>query len=63
MVNVAVQVETLVGHPLIATARERLGLKVIGLFYDIPSAGALHVDPTGVQTLAGDRELLGSAHH
>jgi len=59
MVNIAVQVETLAGHPLIGKAREQRGVKVIGLFYDIPSAGALRVNPTGVETLAGDREAVG----
>ena len=59
MVNVAVQVETLTRHLLIANARDQRGLKVIGLFYDIPSAAVLQVNPTGVETLSGDREALG----
>ncbi|MHC9290883.1 SulP family inorganic anion transporter [Mycobacterium sp. LTG2003] len=46
MVNIAVQVQTLREHPL---AR---GVNVIGLFYDIPSAGVLRVTPTFVETLA-----------
>ncbi len=58
MVNVAVQVDTLVGHPLVAQARQQRGLNVIGLFYDIPSAGALRVTPTGVEALAGDEEVV-----
>ncbi len=52
MVNIAVQVETLAGHPLVAAAREERGLKVIGLFYDIPTAGALQVNPAGVEAFA-----------
>lgn len=46
MVNIAVQVQTLQDHPL---ARD---VNVIGLFYDIPSAGVLRVTPTFVETLA-----------
>lgn len=57
MVNVAVQIDTLSTHPLVAQAREQRGLKVIGLFYDIASAGALQVNSTGIATLAGDEVL------
>lgn len=46
MVNIAVQVQTLQSHPL---ARR---VNVIGLFYDIASAGVLRVTPTHVETLA-----------
>ncbi|MCV7284963.1 bifunctional SulP family inorganic anion transporter/carbonic anhydrase [Mycolicibacterium wolinskyi] len=46
MVNIAVQVQTLREHPLAQ------GVNVIGLFYDIPSAGVLRVTPTYVETLA-----------
>ncbi|MDV3125433.1 bifunctional SulP family inorganic anion transporter/carbonic anhydrase [Mycobacterium sp. 21AC1] len=46
MVNIAVQVQTLTEHPLVR------GVNVIGLFYDIPSAGVLRVTPTFVETLA-----------
>ncbi|WP_043371801.1 carbonic anhydrase, partial [Mycolicibacterium conceptionense] len=47
MVNIAVQVQTLQSHPL---ARR---VNVIGLFYDIASAGVLQVTPTQVKSLAG----------
>lgn len=45
IVNVDVQVETLMNHPLV---RDRLAagqLSVIGLFYDIPTARVLNVTP------------------
>lgn len=51
MVNVATQVQTLAGHPLVVAAREQRNFNVIGLFYDIPSAGVLHVTPTEVEAL------------
>lgn len=50
MVNIAVQVQTLAQHPLVA---HRPGVEVIGLFYDIASAGVLRVTPTYVETLVG----------
>ena len=50
MVNIAVQVQTLSQHPLVA---RRPGIEVIGLFYDIASAGVLRVTPTYVETLVG----------
>lgn len=46
MVNIAVQVQTLQSHPLASR------VNIIGLFYDIPSAGVLRVTPTYVETLA-----------
>jgi carbonic anhydrase len=46
MVNIAMQVQTLQSHPL---ARR---VNVIGLFYDIPSAGVLRVTPTQIEALA-----------
>lgn len=45
MVSVAVQVDTLVGHPLIHDLHEQGRLKVIGLFYDIGSAGFFMSSP------------------
>ncbi|MGV9802327.1 SulP family inorganic anion transporter [Mycobacterium sp. NPDC003449] len=45
MVNIAVQVQTLQSHPLASR------VNVIGLFYDIASAGVLRVTPTVVETL------------
>lgn len=54
MVNVATQVETLAAHPLVTAAREHHQLNVIGLFYDIPSAGALRVTPTDIEMLIGE---------
>ena len=53
MVNVAVQVETLTTHPLVAGAHREGRLNIIGLFYDIASAQALQVDPTGVSAFDG----------
>ncbi|ORA38050.1 SulP family inorganic anion transporter [Mycobacterium aquaticum] len=46
MVNIAIQVQTLQAHPV---ARR---VNVIGLFYDIPSAGVLRVTPTQIEALA-----------
>ncbi|PND59234.1 carbonic anhydrase [Mycobacterium sp. ENV421] len=51
MVSVAVQVDTLVRHPLIHDLHEQGRLKVIGLFYDIASAQVLHVEPTPALSL------------
>ncbi|MFN8033067.1 MAG: bifunctional SulP family inorganic anion transporter/carbonic anhydrase [Mycobacterium sp.] len=48
MVSVAVQVETLVNHPLVHDRFEDGRLTVIGLFYDITTARALHVSPVGL---------------
>ncbi|WP_162562766.1 carbonic anhydrase, partial [Mycolicibacterium conceptionense] len=45
MVNIAVQVQTLQAHPV---ARR---VNVIGLFYDIASAGVLKVTPTHIEAL------------
>jgi carbonic anhydrase len=57
MVNVAVQVELLTTHPLVAGAHREGRLNVIGLFYDIASAQALQVDPTGVSAFDGQPAL------
>jgi carbonic anhydrase len=46
MVNIAMQVQTLQSHPLAGR------VNVIGLFYDIPSAGVLRVTATHVEALA-----------
>ncbi|AQT79526.1 carbonic anhydrase [Mycolicibacterium litorale] len=51
MVSVAVQVDTLTGHPLIRELHQRGRVKVIGLFYDIGSARVLHVEPTAAASL------------
>lgn len=51
MVSVAVQVDTLINHPLVRELHERGRLKVVGLFYDISSARVLHVEPTGAASL------------
>ncbi|WP_267290729.1 bifunctional SulP family inorganic anion transporter/carbonic anhydrase [Mycobacterium hackensackense] len=50
MVNIAVQVQTLSRHPVLAA---HPGIEVIGLFYDIASADVLRVTPTYVETLVG----------
>lgn len=50
MVNVAIQVETLIRHPLIAERHRSGRLDVIGVFYDIVSATPLRV---GAGSLAG----------
>lgn len=57
MVNVAVQVETLTIHPLVAGAHREGRLNVIGLFYDIASAQALQVVPTGFSAFDGQPVL------
>ncbi|WP_319437486.1 bifunctional SulP family inorganic anion transporter/carbonic anhydrase [Mycobacterium sp. RTGN5] len=51
MVSVAVQVDTLVRHPLIRELHEEGRLKVVGLFYDIGSARVLHVEPASSLTV------------
>ncbi|BBX08737.1 SulP family inorganic anion transporter [Mycolicibacterium aichiense] len=51
MVSVAVQVDTLVRHPLIRDLHEQGRLKIIGLFYDIGSAQVLHVEPASALSL------------
>ncbi len=52
MVSVAVQVDTLVRHPLIHDLHQRGGrLTVVGLFYDIASARVLHVEPMTTASL------------
>ncbi|OHU08238.1 carbonic anhydrase [Mycobacterium syngnathidarum] len=50
MVNVALQVQTLAEHPLLRERYQQGRLDIIGLFYDIPSAGVLRVTPTEVCT-------------
>jgi carbonic anhydrase len=47
MVNVAVQIETIIAHPLVGTAYGEGRIDVIGLFYDIPRADVLQV-PTAL---------------
>ncbi|NLU82700.1 bifunctional SulP family inorganic anion transporter/carbonic anhydrase [Rhodococcus sp. HNM0569] len=46
--NVAVQVQTLMRHPLVGEAFADGRLRVAGLFFDIASAEVLEVTPTGV---------------
>jgi carbonic anhydrase len=46
MVNVAMQVDTLVRHPLVRTLHDAGQLTVTGLFYDISTARVLHVRAT-----------------
>jgi carbonic anhydrase len=48
MVNVAVQVQTLLSHPLVADAHRQGRIEVLGLFYDIATARVLQVAPTYV---------------
>jgi carbonic anhydrase len=48
MVNVAVQVQTLLRHPLVAEAHRQGRIEVLGLFYDIATARVLQVTPTYV---------------
>jgi carbonic anhydrase len=43
MVNVAVQLETLVGRPVVGRATENRGVSVSGLFFDIPTARVLQI--------------------
>jgi carbonic anhydrase len=51
MVNVALQVETLVRHSLVEKPHLRGELDVFGVFYDIPSATVLRIRPTGIDSL------------
>jgi carbonic anhydrase len=48
MVNVASQVRALDAHPLVAEARRRGDLEVIGAFYDIPTAVPLRIGQTSI---------------
>jgi carbonic anhydrase len=48
MVNVAVQTERLIGHPLVADLHRRGELDVIGVFYDIGSAMPLRVRSSAI---------------
>ncbi|WP_308170587.1 bifunctional SulP family inorganic anion transporter/carbonic anhydrase [[Mycobacterium] fortunisiensis] len=48
MVNVALQVQTLIDHPLVRERHQQGRLDVFGLFYDIPSAGVLRVTAADV---------------
>ncbi|BDX32077.1 putative transmembrane carbonic anhydrase [Mycobacterium antarcticum] len=50
MVNVALQVETLVRHPLVVDPHRRGTLEVFGVFYDIASAVVLRITTTGVDS-------------
>jgi carbonic anhydrase len=48
MVNVALQVETLLRHPLVEKPYLRGELDVFGVFYDIPSATVLRIRATAI---------------
>lgn len=48
IVNVAVQVERLTGHPILATAVAAADLQVIGIFFDISTARVYEVGPNGI---------------
>ncbi|MDR7159259.1 bifunctional SulP family inorganic anion transporter/carbonic anhydrase [Arthrobacter sp. BE255] len=48
MVNVAVQLERLQGHPLVAGALQAGTVQLTGLFYDIPTARVLQVSADGI---------------
>ncbi|MBJ7340795.1 bifunctional SulP family inorganic anion transporter/carbonic anhydrase [Mycolicibacterium sp.] len=50
MVNVALQVQTLIGHPLVRDAQRNGPLEVFGVFYDIPSAVVLRIRPTSIDS-------------
>jgi carbonic anhydrase len=50
MVNVATQVKVLTQHPSVADAYRRGELEVIGMFYDIPSAVPLRIEPTAIDS-------------
>jgi len=58
MVNVAVQVQTLAEHPVVRDRHDAGELEVIGLFYDIGTAAALRVTPTGVDRLVEVAEVV-----
>lgn len=48
IVNVAVQVERLTRHPILATAVAAADLQVIGIFFDISTARVYEVGPNGI---------------
>jgi carbonic anhydrase len=48
MVNVAVQVETLARHPMVARAVAGRGLTLCGLFFDIPTARVIAITADGI---------------
>ena len=48
MVNVAVQLERLQGHPSVAGALQAGTVQLTGLFYDIPTARVLQVTADGI---------------
>ena len=50
MVNVALQVRTLMGHPLVEEAQSRGTLDVFGVFYDITSAVVLRIRSTSIDS-------------
>jgi carbonic anhydrase len=52
MVNVAIQVQTLIRHRVVGPAVAAGEVRVIGLFFDIPSARVLQVDSQSVAELA-----------
>lgn len=51
MVNVAMQVQTLIRHRVVGAAVAEGKVRVIGLFFDIPSARVLQVDSQSVSEL------------
>ncbi|ATL68700.1 SulP family inorganic anion transporter [Nocardia terpenica] len=48
MVNVAVQLETLYAHPVVRQAMAERGIRVSGLFFDIPTARVLEITTDGI---------------
>ncbi|GAC67057.1 SulP family inorganic anion transporter [Gordonia soli] len=55
VVNVAKQVENLSRHPVVGRAVADGQLRVVGLFFDIPTAEVYEVTATGVRKAGGDQ--------
>lgn len=51
VVNVAVQLETLADHPRLRRRVQDGSLSLVGLFYDLSTAGVLHVSAAGIRRL------------
>jgi len=48
IVNVAIQLERLTHHPILATAAKSGDLAVVGVFFDIETARVYEVTPRGI---------------
>ncbi|MCM6774609.1 bifunctional SulP family inorganic anion transporter/carbonic anhydrase [Nocardia sp. CDC159] len=62
MVNVAVQLETLYGHPVVQQAITERGVKVSGLYFDIGTARVLEVTTDGIAEIVDAGEKAVAVH-